>query len=158
MDLLKSSEIGKMLITFVVSMLPVIELRGAIPVGVAMGLHPVISAAVSVVGNLVPIPFIIIFIRRIFAWMRNKSKKLGSIVQRLEDKALAKGDALYKGEVIGLMIFVAIPLPGTGAWTGALIAAILGIRMKAALPAIAAGVVIAGILVLGITYGFTKIF
>ncbi len=147
-----------MLITFVVSMLPIVELRGAIPIGVAMGLSPILSAVISVVGNLLPVPFIIIFIRRIFAWMQKKSPKLASIAERLEKKAISKGDTLYKSELIGLMIFVAIPLPGTGAWTGALIAAILNIRLKSALPAIAAGVVIAGFLVLGITYGFTKIF
>jgi uncharacterized membrane protein len=90
--------------------------------------------------------------------MQKKSARLARIAGKLESKALEKGSRLYKGELIGLMVFVAIPLPGTGAWTGALIAAILGIRLKAAFPAIAAGVVIAGILVLGITYGFTQVF
>jgi uncharacterized membrane protein len=157
-ELLQSSEIGKVVITFFVSMLPVVELRGAIPIGTAMGLTPVASAVISVVGNMVPIPFIILFIRRIFAWMQAKSPRLGNISRRLEQRAISKSSRLYKGELIGLMIFVAIPLPGTGAWTGALIAAILNIRLKAALPVIAAGVLIAGFLVLGITYGFTKIF
>lgn len=156
-ELLQSSEIGKMIITFFVSMLPVIELRGAIPIGTAMGLSPVTSAVISVVGNMLPIPFIILFIRRIFAWMQAKSPRLGKIARRLEARAISKSSSLYKGELIGLMIFVAIPLPGTGAWTGALIAAILGIRLKVALPIITAGVFIAGFLVLGITYGFTKI-
>jgi uncharacterized membrane protein len=157
-ELLKSSQLGQMLITFIVSLLPIIELRGAIPIGVAMGLSPVTAAVISVVGNMLPIPFIVIFIRRIFIWMQKKSARLARIAGKLESKALEKGSRLYKGELIGLMVFVAIPLPGTGAWTGALIAAILGIRLKAAFPAIAAGVVIAGILVLGITYGFTQVF
>jgi uncharacterized membrane protein len=157
-ELLKSSPLGKLLITFVVSMLPVIELRGAIPIGVAMGLSPVVAAVVSIVGNILPVPFIIIFIRRIFLWMQKKSPRLKSIADRLEQKALEKGGKLYKGEIIGLAIFVAIPLPGTGAWTGALIAAILGIRMKAALPAIAAGVLVAGLIIFGVTYGFTAVF
>lgn len=147
-----------MLITFFVSMLPIIELRGAIPIGVALGLSHSTSLVISMVGNLLPIPFIIIFIRRIFDWMQTKSPRLAQIAKRLENKALAKRDIIYKGEIIGLILFVAIPLPGTGAWTGALIAAILGIRLKVALPAIAAGVVIAGFLVMGITYGFLKAF
>lgn len=157
-ELLKSSPLGKMLITFVVSMLPIIELRGAIPIGVAMGLSPVVAAVVSIVGNLIPVPFILIFIRRIFLWMQKKSPRLKGIADKLEQKALEKGGKLYKGEIIGLMVFVAIPLPGTGAWTGALIAAILGIRMKAALPAIAAGVLVAGLIIFGVTYGFTTVF
>jgi uncharacterized membrane protein len=157
-ELLKSSEIGKMLITFVVSMLPVVELRGAIPIGVAMGLSPVTAAVISIAGNILPVPFIIIFIRRIFAWMQKKSPRLARLAEKLESKALSKGGALYKGEIIGLAIFVAIPLPGTGAWTGALIAAILGMRLKTALPAIAAGVLVAGLIIFGLTYGFTAIF
>ena len=147
-----------MLITFIVSMLPLIELRGAIPIGVALGLSPVAATIISIVGNLLPVPFILLFIRRIFLWMQKKSPRLARIADKLEAKALSKGGQLYKGEIIGLAVFVAIPLPGTGAWTGALIAAILNIKMKAAFPAIAAGVVIAGILVFGITYGFTIIF
>lgn len=154
---LKDSEIGKIVITFFVSLLPVIELRGAIPVGVSMGLSTITSMIVSVIGNMAPIPFIILFIRRIFEWMRKKSPRLASLAVRLENKAYSKRDILYKGELIGLMIFVAIPLPGTGAWTGALIAAVLNIRLKAAIPAIALGVLIAGVLVSGITYGFASL-
>ncbi|NLA86765.1 MAG: small multi-drug export protein [Clostridiales bacterium] len=138
-------------------MLPVIELRGAIPVGVAMGLDPSVSTIISLVGNLLPVPFIILFIRRIFTWMKHKSRRLADIAERLEKKAQSKGSMLYKGELIGLAIFVAIPLPGTGAWTGALIAAILGMRLKAALPAIAAGVFVAGLIIFGITYGFKAV-
>lgn len=158
LELLQSSQLGKMVITFLVSMLPIIELRGAIPIGVAMGLDPTLAALISVIGNLLPVPFIVIFIRRIFAWMQTLSPKLGKLAQRFENKAISKRDSiLYKGEILGLILFVAIPLPGTGAWTGALIAAILNIRLKVALPAISAGVIIAGFLVLGITYGFTKV-
>lgn len=157
-ELLKSSEIGKKLITFVVSMLPIIELRGAIPIGVAMGLDPVVSTVISLVGNLLPVPFIILFIRRILTWMKGKNQRLARIAEKLESKAQAKGSALYKGEIIGLAVFVAIPLPGTGAWTGALIAAILNMRLKTAVPTIAAGVLVAGLIIFGITYGFTAIF
>ena len=156
LELLKESEFGKIVITFFVSMLPIIELRGALPLGVAMGLTPMLSLIVSVVGNLLPVPFIIIFVRRVFTWMQKKSPRLARIAERLENKAWSKRDIVYKGEIIGLFLFVAIPLPGTGAWTGALVAAILNIRLKVALPAIVAGVIAAGIIVFGITYGFTK--
>ncbi len=156
-ELLKQTELGKMLITFVVSMLPLIELRGAIPIGVAMGLRPVVALVISIVGNILPIPFIVLFIRRIFEWMQKKSPRLARIADKLEAKALSKRNTLYKGEIIGLFLFVAIPLPGTGAWTGALIAAVLNIRLRVALPAIIAGVLTAGAIVFAITYGFTAV-
>ena len=157
--LLGTSFFARCLITFIVSMLPIVELRGAIPIGVGiLGLPIHIAAMISLVGNMLPVPFIILFIRKIFGWMRVRSKRLGAFVDKLERKAKSKGDKLYRGELIGLMVFVAIPLPGTGAWTGALIASLLDIRLKAALPAIGAGVLIAGILVTGITYGFASLF
>ena len=163
LDLLNSifgaSYFARCLITFLISMLPIVELRGAIPIGVGiLGLPIHTAAIISLIGNMVPAPFIIIFIRKIFGWMRKKSRRLGAFADRFEKKAKSKGEKLYRRELIGLMIFVAIPLPGTGAWTGSLIAALLDIRLKTALPAIAAGVLIAAILVTGITYGFTALF
>lgn len=157
-EFLKQSTWGEALITFVVAMIPVIELRGAIPIGVGLGLHPWTAMAISVVGNMVPVPFIIIFIRRIFAWMCKKSEKLGSLVKRLESRAEGKWEKVHKYEILGLIILVAIPLPGTGAWTGSLIAALLGMRLKRVMPAVFIGVLIAGFIVTGITYGFTAIF
>lgn len=153
-DLFGTSYIGRCAVIFVISMLPIVELRGAIPIAASLGLSELTGALVSIVGNLLPVPFIIIFARRVLAWMRKKSRRLGRIADSFEKRARAKGARLYKGELIGLMIFVAIPIPGTGAWTGALIAAMLNIRLKTALPSILAGVVIAGILVSGITFGF----
>ena len=139
-------------------MLPIVELRGAIPIGAGVFGLPIHTAAIiSLIGNMLPVPFIIVFIREIFGWMRKKNRRLGALADRFENKARSKSGKLYRGKLIGLMIFVAIPLPGTGAWTGALIAAILDIRLKAAVPAIGAGVLIAGILVTGITYGFTSL-
>ena len=157
-EILKTTELGSIVLTFFASMLPILELRGGIPFGVSLGLPHLVSMVVSILGNMVPVPFIIIFIRRIFAWMKRKSKKLGSIAERMEKKAYSKKDLLEKWEVIGLLILVAIPLPGTGAWTGALVAAIFNMRLRSAVPAIFAGVVIAAILVTGITFGFTGLF
>lgn len=147
------SLIGKIIMTFLISMVPVVELRGAIPIGVAHGLNFWVAIAVSIVGNLVPVPFIIIFIRKIFAWLRTKSAWLNNLVTRLENRALKKTDTVRKFKFWGLFIFVAIPLPGTGAWTGALVAAMLEMRVKDALPAIALGVLTAGIIVAFVTYG-----
>lgn len=157
-DALESAGLGTTLITLIISMLPVVELRGAVPFGLLRGLPVHICLLVSILGNLLPTPFIILFIRRIFAWMRGRSRRLHRLVERLENRAAEKGAKLYRGEIIGLIIFVAIPLPGTGAWTGALIAALLNIRMRVAIPALALGVLIAGILVTGITVGFTVLF
>ena len=147
------SLIGKIIMTFLISMVPVVELRVAIPIGVAHGLNFWVAIAVSIVGNLVPVPFIIIFIRKIFAWLRTKSAWLNNLVTRLENRALKKTDTVRKFKFWGLFIFVAIPLPGTGAWTGALVAAMLEMRVKDAFPAIALGVLTAGIIVAFVTYG-----
>jgi len=134
-------------------MLPIIELRGAIPLGYELGLPIVGNYIVSVVGNLLPVPFILLFIRAILSWMK-KVPKLCKIANWLEEKAHKKSAKVLKYASVGLMLFVAIPLPGTGAWTGALIAAVLDMRMKYSLPSITAGVLVAGIIMCGICYGF----
>lgn len=144
---------GSILMTLLISMVPVLELRAAIPAGVIAGLDIPVVVATAIIGNLIPIPFIIVFIRKIFKWMQTKSEKLAALVKRLEDKADRKKDKVLKYEFWGLMFFVAIPLPGTGAWTGALIAAMLDMQLKRAFPAIAVGVVIAAVIVTVATYG-----
>lgn len=144
-------------LTFLISMVPVLELRGAIPFGVANGLPPLAALAVAICGNLVPVPFIIVFIRRIFAWMRTW-KSLGGLVEKLEARAEKKSEAVKKYAWIGLCILVAIPLPGTGAWTGALVAALMNMRLKQAMPAIILGVIIAGLIMTVISYGFVHLF
>lgn len=133
--------------------LPVLELRGAVPYGVAMDLPLSGVLAVSIVGNMLPVPFIILFIRQIFAWMKKKSSRLRGIAEKLEARAHAKGDLLVKYEMLGLFILVAIPLPGTGAWTGSLVAALFSLRMRNALPAIFFGVVAAGLIMSVVSYG-----
>lgn len=139
-------------------MVPVIELRGAIPIGVAAGLSPWLAIGVSVIGNLVPVPFIIIFIKKIFAWMRTNIKKLDGLVTRLKKRAESKSETVQKYAFWGLFILVAIPLPGTGAWTGALVAAMLEMPLKKAFPAIALGVLGAAAIVAFVTYGAGAIF
>ena len=149
---------GALLSTILVSMVPVLELRFGIPWGVAMGLPHWAAFLAAVVGNMIPIPFIIVYIRRIFKWMRRHMPRLDRLVDRLEARAHLKGRTVSKYKYLGLMIFVAIPLPGTGGWTGALIAAFLDMRLRSALPSIFGGVLIAGFLITGLTYGFTSIF
>ena len=146
------------LLTFLVAMVPVVELRGAIPFGVVRGLNLWTAIIASVLGNRVPVPFIILFIRRIFAWMRAHMPKLDGLVTRMEKKAEKNRAAVEKYAFWGLAILVAIPLPGTGAWTGALVAAMMEMRLKRAFPAIVIGVVIAGVIVSIVTYGAQAIF
>lgn len=144
---------GKLITTFLWSMVPVIELRGAIPIGTALGIDLWLAIVVSIFGNMVPVPFIIVFIRRIFEWMRHKSNKLDKIVAAMENKAEKNRAVVDRYKFWGLVILVAIPLPGTGAWTGALVAAMMEMRLKDAVPAIFLGVIIAGVIVAAVTGG-----
>ena len=143
----------KYLCVFGMSMLPIVELRGSVPFGVGMDLPLIPVLIVSIIGNMIPVPFIILFIRKIFDWMKKHSKKLGAIAEKLETRAAAKGDMLVKYEMLGLFILVAIPLPGTGAWTGALVAAMFNLRLKNALPAITLGVITAGLIMSIVSWG-----
>ncbi len=148
-----STFLGKVVTIFFISMVPVIELRGAIPAGVASGLNLYLAALISIFGNMLPVPFIIIFIRKIFEWLRTKSDALDKLVARLEERADRHRDRVSRYKFWGLFVLVAIPLPGTGAWTGALVGALLDIRLKHLIPTVLAGVVTAGIIMCIITYG-----
>ena len=150
--------VGRVLMTVLISMVPVIELRGAIPIATANGMNFWIAIFVSILGNLIPVPFIIIFVKKIFAWLRRISPKLDHIVSKLENRAEKKAKTVRKYAFWGLFLLVAIPLPGTGAWTGALVAAILDMPMKKAFPAIALGVVGAAVIVSFVTYGVGALF
>ena len=135
---------NSLLFTFLVAMTPVIELRGAIPLAVARGVPPLSAACAAVLGNLLPVPFILLFIRRTLDWLNARSarcRKLAAFIERHADK---RAPAVQRGAFWGLALFVAVPLPGTGAWSGALIAALLDMPLRRALPAIALGVLLAG--------------
>ena len=146
------------LTTFFVSMVPVIELRGAIPIGVAAGLPIWEAILISIIGNMVPVPFIILFVKKIFAWLRTKSDWLNSFVKKMEAKADKNKEKVTRYEFWGLFLFVAIPLPGTGAWTGALVAAFLDMKLKKAVPPIYLGILGAAVIVSFVTYGAWRIF
>jgi len=149
---------GKCIKTFLISMVPVLELRGAVPIAYADGLNIWLAVAVSIIGNLVPVPFIIVFVRDIFALIRKILPKLDGLITKFEKRADGKSEIVLKYTFWGLFILVAIPLPGTGAWTGALVAAMLDMRLKRAFPSIALGVVAAGIIVAFITCGAGALF
>lgn len=149
---LTTTTTGKCLLTMLVSMIPIIELRGGLPFGVALGLPYYLAFPAAVVGNLIPAPFIIVYIRRVFGLMRKYLPRLNGLVDRLEKKAHLKGKKVQRYQYLGLWLFVAIPLPGTGAWTGSLAAAFLGMRLKKAMPAVVLGVLTAGCIMLGLTH------
>jgi uncharacterized membrane protein len=140
-----------------VAMTPVLELRGAIPFGLALGLPTGMTFLVSVIGNMIPVPAIILFIRQIFRWLR-KHPWWDKRITTIETKAHLKGRTVQKYRIPGLILLVAVPLPGTGAWTGALVASLLRIRMQHALPAIFLGVLIAGCLVTAAACGIIALF
>lgn len=146
------STIPKEITVFVISLMPVLELRGGLVAARLLEMDVLRAFFFCFVGNMLPIPFILLFIRKIFDWMR-KWKHFGKIIVKLEEKAEKHRKTIEKYGVWGLLILVAIPLPGTGAWTGALVAAIMDIRMRRALPVIAIGVFIAGLIVGGISFG-----
>ena len=148
---------GEFTLTMLFSMIPVVELRGGIPFGVAAGLPVWAAFIAAVIGNLIPVPFIIVYIRRIFQWMRERIPRLNRLVDALERKAHLKGRRVNKYKYLGLAIFVAIPLPGTGAWTGSLAAAFLDMPLRKALPSVIAGVVAAGLAISVLTYGVASL-
>ena len=158
MNWLTTTLSGEFCLTTLVSMIPVVELRGGIPFGVAAGLPVWAAYIAAIIGNMLPVPFILVYIRRIFQWMRRHMPRLNALVDNLEKKAHLKGQTVTKYKYLGLMIFVAIPLPGTGAWTGALAAAFLDMPLRKAIPSIFAGVLVAGVAISILTFGIASIF
>ena len=146
-----------LLYVFFISMVPFIEIRGSVPAGALLGIHPALCYAVSVLGNMLPVPFILLFIKKILAWMK-KIPKLEKIALWIEAHGAKRSDKVTRYATLGLALFVGIPLPGTGAWTGALVAAVMDMRLKKAMPAIALGVVVAAFAVSAMTYGAAAIF
>ena len=144
------------LLVFFISMVPIVELRGAIPIGLGLGLPALPTYFLCVLGNMLPVPFIYLFARKFLIWGYHKPF-IGPICRFCINKGEKGGRALEakagRGLTVALLLFVGIPLPGTGAWTGALVAAFLDIRLRHALPAITLGVLIAGSIVTLMTLG-----
>ncbi len=150
---LTEDTLGRLFATFFISMFPVVELRGGLPYGIAHGLSYPLALAAAIAGNFVPVPFIITYIKRVFAWLRKRVPKFDGVITKLEEKAHLKGKMVQKYSTIGLTILVGIPLPGTGAWTGALVAAFLGMRVRRATPAILLGLLMAAAIITAMTFG-----
>ena len=149
--------LNKVIGIFLISMLPIIELRGAIPIGVAIGLPWYLNMIVSIIGNMLPVPFILLFSVKAFEFMK-KHNIMVKFIEKIENRAKKRSEGLATGEFIGLMLFVAIPFPGTGAWTGALIAALLQFNRKRSFFYIGLGVVIAAAIMTLASYGVISLF
>lgn len=146
-----SPYISEHMVVFLISMLPLLELRGGLLAASLLKVPPLEAIPVCVVGNIIPIPFILLFIRQIFKWLKN-IKFFRPLILKLEEKAMGKSDQIRKYEFWGLVAFVGIPLPGTGAWTGALIASLLGIEIKKSSAAILVGIAMATIIMYIFSY------
>jgi uncharacterized membrane protein len=146
---------GKELIVFIISLMPILELRGGLIAASLLGLDPVRSYIISIIGNIIPVPFILWLINYILEYMR-KSKKLSKIAKWLDKKVDKHKGQIEKYGFIGLVLFVGIPLPGTGAWTGCLIASVLEMDRKKAFIAALIGIFIASIIMMIISFGLLK--
>lgn len=144
------------LTVFLLSLMPIIELRGGILAAKLLGLPMAPAFFICLIGTLLPTPFILLFINKIFDWMRNT--RFVKLVDRLEAKGRSKFEKINRYKKLGLLIFVAIPLPGTGAWTGSLVAAFLDMPLRKAIPSVVVGVLIAGMAISILTYGVASLF
>ena len=152
-NFLNQHGIPPILIVILISLLPILELRGGLIAAAILSIEWYIALPVCIVATMLPIPFILFFIRKVFQWMK-KINFMKRTVERLEVRAARKSASMNKASLLGLYIFVAVPLPGTGAWTGALIADVLDLRIKNSFPAIFLGTVTAGIIMTVVSYGF----
>lgn len=155
LDSLFATSLSKAITLLTISAMPVVELRAAIPIGAAQGLPFWETYLMCILGNMLPVPFAILFTQKIFGYLK-QTKLFRRPTLWIENHVMKKAPTLYKYHFLGLVILVAIPLPGTGAWTGAILSALLGMRMKRSLPAILLGVVIAATVVAGMSYGFIR--
>ncbi|XP_010242339.1 PREDICTED: uncharacterized protein LOC104586722 [Nelumbo nucifera] len=144
---LRSSGWPDQAVVFALAMLPVIELRGAIPVGYWMQLKPTLLTVLSILGNMVPVPFIVLYLKRFASFIARKNNSASRFLDLLFERAREKAGPVEEFQWIGLMLFVAVPFPGTGAWTGAIIASVLDMPFWSAFSANLCGVVLAGLLV-----------
>ena len=145
------------LIIFLISLLPVLELRGGMIAAKLLQVDFLRAFVICYIGNILPIPFILLFIRKIFQFLRDK-KGFSKLIEKLEIRSMRKSEKVKRWRDWGLLLFVAIPLPGTGGWTGALIAALTDIRIKRSFPIIAVGILIAGIIMSVLTYLLPSVF
>lgn len=146
---------GQEIIIFVISLMPILELRGGLIAASLLNMNPVTSFLICFIGNLLPVPFILWFITPIFDRLK-KTKRLSKLVHKIEGKANSKKDQIEKYQFWGLLLFVGVPLPGTGAWTGSLIASMVGMNKKKSLLAVFLGVTMAGMIMMLLSFGLLK--
>lgn len=146
-----SPYISEYAVIFIISLMPILEVRGGLLAASLLKIPELQAIPICVIGNVLPIPFILLFIRQIFKWMK-KIELFRGLVEKLEKRALGKSDRIKKYEFWGLMLFVGIPLPGTGAWTGALIASLLEVDIKKSSLAILCGVALATVIMYVVSY------
>ena len=139
-------------VAFIISMVPILELRGGLLAASLMGVDILTAVPICIIGNIIPVPFILWFVTPVFNRMK-KTRLFRPLVEKLEAKALGKRDRIEKGYFWGLALFVGIPLPGTGAWTGSLLAALLDIPFKKSFPAVLLGILIATVIMAAVSYG-----
>ena len=149
---LTSIAYGKQILVFIISLLPILELRGGILAAALIGLDPVQSYIISIIGNLLPIPFILLLINKILDWMR-KSKHLKGFANWLDKKVEKHKGQIEKFGYLGIVLFVGIPIPRTGAWTGSLIASVLEMDRKKTFLAVLVGVFMASIIMMFLSFG-----
>ncbi len=140
------------MVVFIVSMIPILECRGGLIVASLLKVNIWTAVPIAIIGNILPIPFILLFIRRIFKWMK-RFDSCRPMIEKLENRAMKKSANMNNGELIGLLLFVGVPLPGTGAWTGALIASLLEMDIKKSSIAILLGILLATVIVAALSYG-----
>ena len=144
--------VSREVVIFIISMIPILELRGGLLVAKLLDVSILTAIPICIIGNIIPIPFILLFIKQIFKWMK-KIRLFRGLVEKLENKAMSKSDNIKRYEFWGLVLFVGIPLPGTGAWTGWLIAALLDVDFKKAVLAELLGIAIATVIMSIFSYG-----
>ena len=152
---LQNIPFGKELLVFIISLMPILELRGGLIAAALLGLNPIKSYIIAIIGNIIPVPFILWFINRILEWMRN-SKHFSKIAKWLDKKVEKHKGQIEKYGFWGLVLFVGIPLPGTGAWTGCLIASVLEMDRKKSFIAAMIGILMASIIMMIISFGVLK--
>ena len=147
-----SGHVSREMIVFIISMVPILELRGGLLAASVLNINITRALWICIIGNIIPVPFILLLITPIFNWLK-QTKTFRPMNEKMEARALSKREQVEKYEFWGLVLFVGIPLPGTGAWTGSLLAALLGMKFKKAFPAVLLGIALASVIMSIVSYG-----
>lgn len=151
---LKATRYGREILVFIISVLPILELRGGLLAATLLEVDPLVAYVISIIGNILPVPFILFFIKRIIVWMRKSKLNLFNKFAKILDEKVEKNkEKIEKYGYLGLILFVGVPLPGTGAWTGCLLAAVLDMDRKKSFACVVCGVLMASIIMMVLSYG-----